>query len=136
MQEGKEMIGDILKGKETVLLADDEEMVLDAGEQMLRKLGYEVLLASGGKEAIELYVKNQDNIDMVLLDMVMQGVGGGETYDRIKEINTNIKVLLSSGHNIDGEATEILNRGCNGFIQKPFNLEKLSLKLREILDKE
>lgn len=73
---------------------------------------------------------------MVILDMIMPHMGGGETYDRVKEINRNVKVLLSSGYSIDGEATEILNRGCNGFIQKPFNIKELSLKIREILDKE
>ncbi len=132
--EEKEISGELLMGKETVLLVDDEELVLDAGEQMLRKLGYEVLLASGGQEALELYKKDQDKIDMVLLDVVMPGMGGGETYDRMKEINPGIKVLLSSGHSIEGQVTEILERGCDGFIQKPFDLEQLSQRIREILD--
>jgi len=64
----------------------------------------------------------------------MPDMGGGETYDRIKEINPEVKVLLSSGYSIDGEATEILKRGCQGFIQKPFGMEELSMKIREILD--
>jgi CheY-like chemotaxis protein len=63
-------------------------------------------------------------------------MGGGETYDKMKKVNPDIRVLLSSGYSIDGEATEILKRGCNGFIQKPFSVSGLSLKLREILDKE
>ena len=133
--EEKEISGELLMGKETVLLVDDEELVLDAGEQMLRKLGYEVLLAGSGQEALELYKKDQDKIDMVLLDVVMPGMGGGETYDRIKEINPGIKVLLSSGHSIGGQATEILERGCDGFIQKPFDLEQLSQRIREVLNK-
>jgi len=68
--------------------------------------------------------------------MIMPDMGGGETYDRLKEINPDIKVLLSSGYAINGQATEILNRGCDAFIQKPFNMKQLSHKLREILDKE
>jgi CheY-like chemotaxis protein len=124
----------ILKGKETILLVDDEDMVLDVGEQMLKKLGYEVLLAEGGREAIELYNKNRDIIDMVLLDMIMPEMGGGETYDRMKEINPDIKVLLSSGYSVDGQATEILKRGCDGFIQKPFDMQGLSQRIRKILD--
>jgi len=136
VEEEKELSGEILNGKETVLLVDDEEMVLDAGEQMLIKLGYEVLLAGSGREALELYKKNQDKIDMVLLDMIMPGMGGGETYDRIKEINPKVKVLLSSGYSIEGQATEILKRGCNAFIQKPFDMELLSRRIREVLDKE
>jgi CheY-like chemotaxis protein len=61
-------------------------------------------------------------------------MGGGETFDRIKEMKPDIKVLLSSGYSINGQATEILNRGCNGFIQKPFNLQNLSQNLRSILE--
>jgi two-component system cell cycle sensor histidine kinase/response regulator CckA len=136
VKEERQLSGELLKGKGTVLLVDDEDMVLDAAEQMLRKLGYEVLLTEGGREALELYKKNQDRIDMVLLDMVMPGMGGGEAYDRMKEINPKVKVLLSSGYSIDGQAEEILQRGCNAFIQKPFNLEQLSQRTREILEKE
>jgi DNA-binding NtrC family response regulator len=73
---------------------------------------------------------------MVILDLIMPDIGGGDTYDRLKEINPEIKVLLSSGYSIDGQASEILERGCSGFIQKPFNMKKLSQKIREILDKD
>ncbi len=132
----KELPQKLLKGKETILLVDDEDMVLDVGEEMLDALGYKVLLAKSGKEAIELYNKNLDNIDMVLLDMVMPDMGGGETYGRMKDINPDIKVLLSSGYNIDGQATEILKRGCDAFIQKPFDMQELSQKIRKILDKK
>ena len=65
----------------------------------------------------------------------MPGTGGGEAYDKLKEIDPAIKVLLSSGYSINGQATEILKRGCNGFIQKPFNMKGLSQRIREILDK-
>ena len=117
----------------TLLLVDDEEMVLESGEHMLKHLGYEVLLANDGQEALELYKKNQDKIDLVLLDMVMPVMGGGEAFDRMKEINTNVKVLLSSGYSIEGEAKEILNRGCDAFIQKPFKLEHFSQKIKKLL---
>jgi PAS domain S-box-containing protein len=131
--EQRDISGVLLMGKETVLFVDDEELVLNAGGEMLRKLGYEVLLASSGQEALELYVKYHDNIDMVLLDIVMPYMGGGETYDRMKEINPGVKVLLSSGHSIDGQAIEILERGCDGFIQKPFDVGQLSQRIREIV---
>jgi CheY-like chemotaxis protein len=94
------------------------------------------LTAKSGKEAIEIYKKNHDRIDIVILDMIMPKMGGGETYDKLKEINPDIKVLLASGYSLNGQATEILERGCNGFIQKPFNIGELSKKLRKILDKE
>ena len=134
IKEKKVLSDELVKGKGTVLLVDDEEMVLDAGEETLKHLGYEVLLAEDGQEALELYKKNQNKIDMVLLDMIMPVMGGGETFDRMKEINTNVKVLLSSGYSIEGEAKEILKRGCDAFIQKPFKPEQLSQKIREILD--
>ena len=135
MIEQKNVLSDeLVKGKGTVLLVDDEEMVLEAGKELLNHLGYEVLLAENGREALELYEKNLDKIDLVLLDMVMPVMGGGEAFDRIKEINTNVKVLLSSGYSLEGEAKEILERGCDAFIQKPFKLEQLSQKLREMLD--
>ncbi len=135
VEEEKELSGEFLEGRDTVLLVDDEELVLDAGEQMLRRLGYEVLVAGSGQEALTLYEKNHDKIDMVLLDMVIPGMRGGETYDRMREIDPTVKVLLSSGYSIDGEATEILERGCDGFIQKPFDLIALSQEIRELLDK-
>jgi CheY-like chemotaxis protein len=72
---------------------------------------------------------------MVILDMIMPDIGGGEVYDRIKEIDPQVKVLLSSGYSIDGQATYILERGCNSFIQKPFNMAVLSNKIREVLNK-
>jgi two-component system cell cycle sensor histidine kinase/response regulator CckA len=131
-----EVSEDVRHGDETVLLVDDEDMIIDVGEQLLQKLGYEVLIARSGKEAIEIYEKDKDKIDIVILDMIMPDMSGGDTFDSLKETNPEIKVLLSTGYSIDGQATEILNRGCNGFIHKPFNMKQLSGKLREILDKE
>ena len=132
----KKMHKEVLRGTETVLFVDDEDMIIDVGQDILKLLGYGVLPASGGEEAIEVYKKNHDKIDMVILDMIMPDMGGGETYDRLKEINPDIKVLLSSGYSINGQATEILERGCDGFIQKPFSIMDLSQKIREILDKK
>ena len=125
-----------LKGSETVLLIDDEEIIIDIGGQILERLGYRALMARSGKEAIEIYQANKNEINIVILDMIMPDMGGGETYDRLKKINHEIKVLLSSGYSIDGQASEIMNRGCNGFIQKPFNMEQLSRKIRGILSNE
>ena len=125
---------EFVEGKETVLLVDDEDMILDVGERMLGKLGYKVFTARDGKEAIAVFQKYPDKIDAIILDMIMPNMGGGETFDRIKKIKPDIKVLLSSGYSINGQATEILNRGCNGFIQKPFNLQNLSRNLRSILE--
>jgi len=125
----------ILKGSGIILLVDDEEMIIEVGVQVLKKLGYEVLTARHGKEAIDIYQQNWQKLTMVILDLIMPEMGGGETYDRLKEINPDVKALLSSGYSLDGQATEILNRGCDGFIQKPFGLEELSEKLRRIIGK-
>ena len=124
----------LIKQSGTVLLVDDEAAVREVCISILEKIGYRVLSAKDGEEVLELYRNNKDEIDIVLLDMIMPNMSGGEIYDRLKEINPEIKVLLSSGYSIDGEATEILNRGCDGFIQKPFDIKKLSAKIGEILD--
>ena len=125
-----------IKGTETVLLVDDEEAILEVGKDLLEAVGYRVLLARDGKEAIEVYRKNQDEIDIVVLDMVMPTMGGGKAYDKMKEINPKVKVLLSSGYSIDGEAAEILKRGCKSFIQKPFMINVLAKEIRDILNKK
>jgi PAS domain S-box-containing protein len=132
----EEVNEELFRGTETLLLVDDEDMIIDVGCGIIEKLGYKSLTAKSGKEAIGVYKKNHDKIDMVILDMIMPDMGGGKTYDKLKEINPDIKVLLSSGYSINGQATEILDRGCNGFIQKPFNMADLSKKIREILDKD
>lgn len=124
---------DIHRGHETILLVDDEDTILDVGEEILKELGYTVVRAKGGIEAVEAYKENRDTIDMVILDMIMPDMGGSEVYDQLKEINPEIKVLLSSGYSIDTMATEIMNKGCNGFIQKPFNVGQISQKIRGIL---
>ena len=125
----------ILKAIGTILFVDDEEVILEVGEKFLNVLGYKVLTAQSGMEAIEVFKKHRDSIDLVLLDMIMPNMGGGEVYDRLKEISPDVKVLLSSGYSVDGEATKILERGCNGFIQKPFDIMQLSQSIRAILKK-
>ena len=119
---------------ETVLLVDDEEIVIGVGKQMLEKLGFSVLTATSGKEALDIYRINKDKIGLVVLDMIMPGMGAGDTYDGLQAIDPAIKVLLSSGYGIDQQISEILQRGCKGFIQKPFNMQMLSEKIGEILE--
>ena len=132
----EEFAEQLSQGSETVLLIDDEEMIVDVGRQMLEKLGYKVLTAKNGKEAIEIYQKNKEKVDIVILDVIMPGLSGGETYDRLKKIDHNVDVLLASGYGINRQISEILERGCNGFIQKPFNMKQLSRKIREIIERK
>ena len=135
IQKPPETPGGILEGSENILLVDDEALVLNVGSQLLEKLGYNVQEAQSGREAIKMLSENDHAIDMVILDMVMPDMGGGEVFDRIKRIDPNLKVLLSSGYSIDGQAEEILKKGCEGFIQKPFSMEDLSRKIREVLNR-
>ncbi|MBW1743078.1 MAG: response regulator [Deltaproteobacteria bacterium] len=133
-QNPEEREKEIQKGHETLLLVDDEAVIIGVGEDMLTALGYEVMLARSGQEAIGIYEKNKGKIAMVILDMIMPDMNGGDAYDILKKIDPNIMVLLSSGYSIDGQASEILERGCDGFIQKPFSMSQLSEAIRKILD--
>lgn len=123
-------------GAETILLVDDEEIIVDVTAHMLEKMGYKVHSAGGGKEALNVFKQNRREIDLVILDMIMPDLSGSDTFDRLKEINPDVKVLLASGYSLNGQAEEIIRRGCDGFIQKPFDMRQLSDKLRDILEKK
>lgn len=127
--------GTLLKGWETILLVDDEDMILDVGRCMLEKLGYRVLPARGGQEAVEALGRANHDIQLVILDLIMPEMDGGKTFDRLRAIRPDLRVLLSSGYALDRQAEEIMRRGCNGFIQKPFTISELSNKVRAILDR-
>jgi CheY-like chemotaxis protein len=130
----KTATGTITRGVETVLLVDDEQMVLEVSKGLLEYMGYRVYVTGSGQEAIAVYMEKRNEIDLVILDMILPGMSGGETFDHLRAIDPEIRVLLYSGYSIEGEAQQILDRGCNGFIQKPFQLINLSHKVREILD--
>jgi signal transduction histidine kinase/CheY-like chemotaxis protein len=123
----------VMGSSRTVLLVDDEEVVLDVGVRMLQHFGYAVLPATNGHEALQVYTENKEKIDLVILDMVMPDMGGRVVYDRLKQCNSEVKVLLSSGYSLSGEASEIMQSGCNGFIQKPFNIKELTARIDRIL---
>jgi len=120
-------------GRETILLVDDEAVIIEVGQAMLINMGYQVLIAGSGKEALQLYRSERTGVDLVILDLILPEMDGGEIFDRLREMNPEVKVLLSSGYSINDQATQILERGCRGFIQKPFTLQELSQKIREIL---
>ena len=129
----RQSVRETRRGSGTVLLVDDEKMILHVGRRMLERLGYDVLEAPGGRQALDLYARAWKTIDLVVLDMIMPDLGGSEVYDGLKKINPQAKVILSSGYSINGRAAEILERGCNGFIQKPFDLSTLSMKIENVL---
>ncbi len=117
----------------TVLLVDDEQMILDVGRKLLESLGYRAITADGGREAIEIYRQHGAGIDLVILDMVMPEMNGARTFEMLKELDPGVKVLLSSGYSLDAKAVEMLNKGCKGFIQKPYDMTLLDIKIREIM---
>jgi len=115
-------------------LIDDEDMITDVCEMILSNWGYKVFIAKSGKEAIEIYKKNREIIDVAILDMIMPDMSGRETFKQLKEIDPDVKVILLSGYSIDDQGIEMLKSGCKGFIQKPFNTKELSHKLRAVIE--
>jgi CheY-like chemotaxis protein len=126
---------EVPRGSETVLLVDDEPLVLNAEQRLLQRLGYRVIAAESGAAALAQVEAREDEIDLVLLDLTMPGLGGGEVFDKMRAIAPGLKVLLTSGYGTEGEVSAILERGCDGFVQKPFDLTEVATKLREALDR-
>lgn len=124
---------EMVKGWGTILLVDDEQMIVDVGHAMLSELGYKVIIAKSGDEAMKIVKNTVEQVDLVILDMIMPGMDGGKAFDQIRQTCPSLPVILSTGYTIDGQAADIMRRGCDGFIQKPFNLAKLSQKIRSVL---
>jgi PAS domain S-box-containing protein len=124
----------LAKGSETVLLVDDEVKIIEVAKPMLELMGYHVISVQSGEHAVDVFRLKADEIDLVILDLIMPGMDGGKVFDRIRDIKPAARVILSSGYAISGPAAEIMQRGCNGFIQKPYAISKLSQIVRKILD--
>lgn len=131
--ETKTTEGSLLTGDETILMVDDERVNIEAMKEILETLGYKVLTAQNGKKAIKLYREHSNSIRLVILDMIMPGMNGKETLEKLMEIDESVRVLMSSGSGINGE-DNILDLGCKGFIRKPFRADELSRKIRTMLD--
>jgi len=114
------------RGSGRILLVDDQESVRDVAKDMLEALGYEVVTASDGLEGVSRYRDIWREIDLVVLDMVMPNMSGGDCFRRMKEINPKARVILSSGYSMDGAIQDVMNEGILAFIQKPYRLEELS----------
>jgi PAS domain S-box-containing protein len=124
----------LVRGSETVLLVDDEEMIIDVGQAMLETLGYRVISVRSGEAAVDRVKSEGRNIDLVILDMIMPGIDGGRAFDLIRDAAPGLPVILSSGYSFNGQAEAIMRRGCSAFIQKPFTLATLSSKVRSVLE--
>lgn len=123
-------------GNETILIVDDQETVWDFLIEALQNLGYTVVLAENGEDAVSICRETPGAIDLVLLDMIMPKLGGHGAFYQIKAIAPNIKVLLSSGFVDAASVEDLLRNGACGFLAKPHRIKTLALKLREILDKK
>ncbi|MCF8077000.1 MAG: PAS domain S-box protein [Desulfotignum sp.] len=123
-------------GTETILLVDDEAMILDVGRDMLERMEYRVVTADSGESALSQLSKLNGEVDLVVLDLIMPGMSGAKVFDKIREWDPTIPVILSSGYSINGQATELLEQGCNGFIQKPYGIRELGEKIRCVLDEK
>ena len=100
---------------------------------MLEMIGYGVLRAESGEEALAIFEANREQIKLVLLDMIMPGMSGKETFHRLRALDPHLPVILASGYSLGGEVDALLAEGCNGFIQKPFNVAVLAEKISQVL---
>ena len=117
-----------------VLLIDDEEMIVDVGKQLLEHLGYSVLTAGSGQEAIQILSDNHKKIDLVILDLIMPGIGGGKCWKQLLEIDPKAKIVISSGYSDYGPMRGSLESAAVGFISKPYDIETLLQGVRKALD--
>jgi len=121
------------RGTETVLIVDDEPMITDLARDMLLRYGYHVLIAGSGEEALQLYQRRSGDIAPVILDMVMPGMQGREVFARLREINPEVKVIVSSAYSHDRDADDLLKQGAAGFAQKPYRIAELVGIVGEVL---
>ncbi len=124
------------RGAETIIIVDDEPDIIDIGQNTLEQFGYTVLTARSGEEAVEIYTRQGDRIDLVILDLGMPGMGGERCLRELLRMNPAVKVLIASGYAATQTVHSILEAGATGFMAKPYRLEDMLKKVREVLDGE
>lgn len=127
---------EVLRGEGTILVVDDEQFVLDIARDLLEHLGYEVVCTNSGKESVEIFREMHSKFDLVILDVIMPEMSGKEVFIKIRQINPKQKVLFASGYSLNGLMQDFLRQEDIGFIQKPFNLNELSKKVKEMLNRD
>ena len=120
--------------EKTILLIDDEETVINISEMMLKRLGYSVLKAYSGYEGLKLFKENKSKIDLIISDLEMPKMNGKEVMDKLREIDPQIKVMLSSGTLTNADEKNVMNKGFNGFLKKPYNINTLCEKMAQIIN--
>ena len=132
-KEDKEPERKLLYGSGGILLVDDEPMILELASDLLKMLGYTVYQASNGQDAASTYRERQDGINLVILDMILPGMTGTQVLKMLKDINPDVKVILSSGYGFQGEVQRAMEMGCTAFIQKPYNFADMSSLVHQVL---
>lgn len=123
-------------GNETILIVDDQETIWDFLIEALQKLGYSVILAENGQDAVEIYQSNPGQVDLVLLDMIMPKMGGHNAFYQIKALDPKANVILSSGYVSEEEVNDLIAHGAKGFLPKPHRIKDLACEIRRVLDGE
>jgi len=136
IEKPKEAKAEVSTGSGTILMIEDEDVVIEVTQAMLEMLGYRVMVAKTGKDAIHITETFDGQIDPALLDIKLPDINGRNLYPLIMEARSNLKVIVFSGYSIDGPAREILDAGAQNFLQKPFSFAALSEKLEEVLEGE
>jgi CheY-like chemotaxis protein len=123
-------------GAETILLVEDESMVSDVTTKILERFGYTVLAAGNGREALNLYEKQKDSISLVILDLIMPKMGGIRCLEKLREIDPEARILVTTGHSLVGVEEEAIEAGARGFLYKPFTIKQMLTAVREVLDSD
>lgn len=123
------------RGTETILLVEDEEMLLDLMKTLLETKGYHVLTAHDGVEAVDMFTRHKDEIAVVISDMGLPKLGGWEAFQKMREIRSNVNVILASGYFDINLKAEIIKAGAQDFVQKPYDPEEITQKIRDVISK-
>ena len=126
-------IGTVKRAKGRVLLVDDEEIVRNIAFKMLTRIGYEVVLTSDGQEAVDFYQDHHEEIDLVVVDMLMPRMNGRDCFRRLREINPQVRAILSTGYSHNQSIQEVLDEGLLAYISKPFDLQEIASVVGSVL---
>jgi len=123
----------IQSGKETILLVDDDPSIREFGQELLERYGYRVLLAESGEEALLKFGAHSADIDMIILDLGMPGMGGYRCLTELLKMDSTARILIASGYGPVGQAQDALKAGARGFISKPYRIEDMLAAIRKVV---
>jgi len=127
---------ELIRGSESILLVDDEDYIRELGENILLEFGYKVIMVKSGEEALAIYSKRHDAIDLVILDLIMPGMGGKRCLKELFRIDSKVKVIVASGYSANGSVSDMIKSGAKGFISKPYSVYKMLKVVRDVLDRD